>query len=232
MAMTKARKRQINRLRGIFNRAEKKGFSWSEEYKQSILSASTQKQRHIKPIQLYKQATYKGKKGIVSGLEGLQERRQKKPKLTKREKWLMTPEGQEYWKQTQNILMNDMLPDEIFKKEIDEGKVIYDRIEKMINEYSEQEGAELLRKSLHYDIERFGLNNVLKGLGNAPDEAIKTAQTVIFYSDSMGKENKHRAFKAFFDIIRGTIPTAEESKEIGSYLDKMGGGFKVEDKDF
>lgn len=222
MALTKARKRQLNRIRSFFRRAEKKGFSWSEEYKQQILQSSTNKLRNIKPKQLYKQAQYQTNKGKVSGTEGVTLRRKigaKKGVETRRyKKWLKTPEGKEWLNQieyqTVTEYQYDYLPNE--------GEIVYDRIMEMINQYPTK-GSEILKKSLESDIKKFGYENVIKGLAIAPEYAIQSAQLVVHYSgNSETPSNEHRAYKSFFDLIRGTIPNSEDEKMIGEVLEQMG----------
>lgn len=222
MALTKARKRQLNRIRSFFRRAEKKGFSWSEEYKQQILQSSTNKLRNIKPKQLYKQAKYQTEKGKVSGTEGITIRRKigakKGVETRKFRKWLKTPEGRNWQSQVEAQEVYDYSSDYL----PNEGEIVYDRIMEMINQYPTK-GSEILKKSLEADIKKYGYENVIKGLAIAPEYAIQSAQLVVHYSgNSETPSNEHRAYKSFFDLIRGVIPSSEDEKMIGEVLEGMG----------
>lgn len=222
MALTKARKRQLNRIRSFFRRAEKKGFSWSEEYKQQVLQSSTNKLRNIKPRQLYKQAQYQTNKGKVSGTEGLTIRRKigakKGVETRKFRKWLKTPEGRNLQSQVESQEVYDFESNYIPS----EGEIVYKQIMDLIDQYPTK-GSKILKNALESDIKKFGYEGVVKSLALAPDYAIQSAQIMVFYiGDSDTPSNMHRTFTSFFDLIRGEIPSSEDRKMVGETLESMG----------
>ncbi len=222
MALTKARKRQLNRIRSFFRRAEKKGFSWSEEFKQKILNSNTNKLRNIKPRQLYKEAQYQTEKGKVTGTEGVLIRRKigakKGVETRKFRKWLKTPEGRNWQSQVESQEVYDYSSDYLPS----EGEIVYDKIMNMIDAYPTK-GAEILKKSLEADIKKFGYKNVIDALAIAPDYAVQSAQMVMYYfGNSENASNMHRAFTSFFDLIRGDIPSSDDRKMVGETLEGMG----------
>lgn len=73
---TKAHAKELKRVRQFINRAEKRGFRFSDELKQSIKDFTTRKLKSLKPDKLYSMSTALSETGdIVSGSELVKQQR-------------------------------------------------------------------------------------------------------------------------------------------------------------
>lgn len=212
--LQKEYQKQVKRIKQIITRAEKRGYRF--ENKQSIIppkpkritQASIRRLKEIKPITLYKKSTYLTDTGEVvkgtigrtierkeSARKGVQKRRQNLSKLfSTRAK---TPS-------TQPIpSIYDILND-----------VVYNNILDMINSVARdhQKAANKLKALLQHETDQFGKTNVLKSLMNSPQDAIEAAQVALNYNP--GDTRHDDAIRELDLLIRGSIPTMEESKEL------------------
>ncbi len=99
-----------------------------------------------------------------------------------------------------------------------EGKIIYDNILDLIERFPGK-GAKKLSSMLRSEVKKYGETGVLQSLAQSPDDVIATAQSIVFYTDDADKI--HHSFLMFSDLISGTVPTADEAKEMGDILDTM-----------
>lgn len=103
-------------------------------------------------------------------------------------------------------------------KLLQEGEIVMYNVEALIAQYPTN-GAKFLSKMLAYEIGKYGRDNVEMALASAPEASISYAKTIVYYENS--KDVMHSALQEFADMIRGTIPTAEESREIGEVMDEL-----------
>lgn len=108
--------------------------------------------------------------------------------------------------------------DMTYANAIDEGKVMYRNILDMMEKFP-REGRNLLHQGLESEIRQYGLDMVMAGMANAPMDVVQEAQNIIFYTGD--KESTHRALVNFFDSIKGTIRTFQDSMGIGEVMDQM-----------
>lgn len=102
-------------------------------------------------------------------------------------------------------------------QEIDEGEVIYDKVNELIKAYPTQ-GSKFLDKALAKEIAKYGRDAVLQGMANAPDQVIAAAQDILYYEEN--SDAIHTAFLRFFETIMGT--TIEDyAEELGDVMDEM-----------
>ena len=118
------------------------------------------------------------------------------------------------------IKANKDARDILAASDIQEGKVMYQNIEDIIDKFkSTRKGANLLEKALASEIEKYGKNAVMEAMANAPGNVIQEAQNIVFYSGD--KAENHRALVNFFDSIIGEVRTLEADKTLGEALDRM-----------
>ncbi len=192
---TPKKRQQLSRIRRLISRAEKRGFRFSKELKEGLAGMSTQKLKGLTPEKLYKQATaiseVTGKR--VSGTERRKEQRReaaKKAAETRR-----------------------------FRKELPQkGEMIWDKINQLVNSYNTQ-GAQYMRNLLAQEVRKYGRQTVIKALSEAGEEAISSAETIIYYEDSANTIS--RSFKNLGELIRGYAPTESESRELGKAIDAL-----------
>lgn len=206
--------KQVKRIKQFISRAEKRGYRF--ENKESLIppkpkritQASIRKLKEIKPITLYKKSTYLTDTGEVvkgtigrtierkeSARKGAQKRKQKLQQLfSARAK---TPSSQPL--PTIYDILND---------------VVYNNILDMINNVARdhQKASAKLKALLDHEIDQFGKTNVLKALMNSPQDAIESAQVALNYNP--GDTRHDDAIRELDLLIRGSIPTIEESKEL------------------
>lgn len=99
-----------------------------------------------------------------------------------------------------------------------EGQIIFDNINEMIESYPTK-GSKALSNILKSEIRKYGKESVLRQMAKAPEQSIAYARTICFYEDD--DDALATAITEFIDVITGTIPTENESKEIGNLLDDM-----------
>ena len=195
-----AKSKELSRVTRRIKEIEKRGYIVPSEFKEEIKGYSWQKLRTIKPQTIYKISHYVAPSGeMVSGIEGRKIEREIAGKLgaqTRKRK-----EVQEHY---------DDYPEM--------GELIYNQLVDLIDSYP-LPGAEYLRKLLDYEIERYGKNAVMKSLATLSESQIRAIQNEIYYK---GKSSSHHdTLKALADLIKGTIETEEEAKEIGQVQDAL-----------
>lgn len=205
MAMTKARLRQVSRIRSIFRNAEKGGFTFPEGYKQSVLSQNTNKLRHIKSQNIYRNATYKTKSGeTISGYEGQRLRRSEAGKKAANTR-----------KIRKQINSERTLRRIRASKPLYEGDIILDKMYDLISSHDGKAG-DILSNILSSEIRKYGRNAVLRALSQVSSEVLELAEVILYYSDA---NTAHSAARALADLIKGTIESTDEAKEYGDVFD-------------
>lgn len=235
---TPKKRQQLRRVRSFIRRAEKRGYSFDINLKESLSTLSTQKLKSLTPKKLYEQATYSYKETVFTGTEFIKEpvtvsatkgRQMERSKSAKKaaetrkyRAWLNTPEGLEYTRQKEQELydyIETMREAEIERaNQFQQGEIIYDRLTELIDSY-ETKGAQLLSKMLASEINSFGRENVIRALSEVGEGALAEAQTIVFYKQSSG--DIHRAVIALDEMIRGYIRTEIEAKELGDTIDQI-----------
>lgn len=228
-------------------RMEKRGYRVDSALKEKV---KTGKYQTLKSIQkdkyrkLYEASTAESEGKIVSGSrKRLIERkeaaekairtRQRKPKPSDIV-WKEAPSITELEDELYDNSKRPLTPDEFERmikankdardilaaRDIQEGKVMYQNIEELIDRFKDKRhGANILEDALASEIEKYGRNAVMEAMANTPGDVIAEAQNIAFYKGT--KEEKHRAIVHFFDSIIGEVRTLEADKALGEALDRQ-----------
>lgn len=198
--MTKKRRKELNRIKAFIRKAEKRGYTFDDNFKQSINTKTTRALQMLTPRRLYESAMFSIGGELVSGLRGRaieRERAAAKGVLTRKAK-----------KENKNIeppKMNDL---------------VYQNVMELINSYPSSIGAEYLRNLLKSEIRTYGLNKVISGMTAIGEDFVKRAAEIIHYEGDSFRI--HDALVTFSDIIRaGVKMTEEESKEINNVVESL-----------
>lgn len=221
MAKMTATQKMRNLVSRQISSMEKSGYRFDSGLKESIKSAKYQtlKSLHSKGYKkLYSSATAEIDGDIVSGSEYRQFVRReaaRKASETRKNKASHVKTEELQWEEQRRQ------QDEFEKgvaDQFNQGQITYNNVTSLIDKFP-GDPALSLNRGLENEIKNYGLNNVMYAMGNVPERLIEEARNILYYQGS--KADKHRAYKAFFDIIKGTINSLEENKEIGDVLDKM-----------
>ena len=223
--MTATQKLRANVRRQI-SRMEGRGYRFSDEIKEKIKSAKYQTLKSYSTNRyrkLYGESTALTEEGeIVSGTKYQQFVRResaRKASETRRQRAAINDidKAWDEYRWEQQRREQDAL-DYINANAYHEGEIVYDEINKLIDQYPTK-GSESLKKSLANEIRKYGKNNVLTAIGMSPDYYIEHARQIAYYEEDASAI--HGAFLDFHELITGTIPTDTEAKELGDTLDAM-----------
>jgi hypothetical protein len=110
-------------------------------------------------------------------------------------------------------------------KFVDEGEIILNNLWDLIDQYPTK-GAEYLKNLLNSEIRQFGEKKVKEALAQMPDYVIKQVQEVVHYIgkyiDEDGNDTgdaTHQTLNDFAEMLKGTILTLDEAKEVGETTD-------------
>lgn len=227
-------------------RMEKRGYRVDSAFKEKV---KTGKYQTLKSIQkdkykkLYEASTAESDGKIISGRrKRLIERkeasekavrtRQRKPKASD-VIWKEAPSIEELEdqlydksvgslsdKQFEGYIKNQKdMRDIMTVGDIQEGRIMYENIEELIEKFKVRGGSNILKDALASEVEKYGPNAVMEAMANAPGDIIAEAQNIMFYEGD--KADKHRALVHFFDSIVGEVRTLEASKALGEATDRM-----------
>lgn len=194
---------------------ESRGYRIPSEMKEKIETGKYQTLKSIHNKQyakLYKEATAEIDGDIVSGTEFRKFERQPKRSASRKSEQ----------KATERIFESARQAQDVFEKAradlYNEGEIIYSNIMELIDTYPTK-GSRKLRENLKNEISRYGKEAVLQSMAQSPTQVIASAQQIIFYEDDA--DSIHSSYQDFADLIRGTIPSAEDSMETGDLMDEM-----------
>lgn len=204
--------KELKRIKRFIKRAEERGYRFEEEIlpkrPSKITQASVNKLKKITPNYLYGKSYALSDNGkIVSGLDKRKEERKKASQLgweTRRRK-----------KDVDNI--NKLKSDNKFRSKFNEGYIVYQNILSMINDCQFERAREHLKSLLNNEIEQYGFDNVMNSLSQAPDRIIESATIALQYD--CGAPQHESAIRELEGLLRGTIATAEELKDLQEKMD-------------
>ena len=194
---------------------ESRGYRIPSEMKEKIETGKYQTLKSIHNKQyskLYKEATAEIDGDIVSGTEFRKFERKSARSASKKTEQKVTDRIFETARQAQDVL--EKARADLYN----EGEIIYNNIMELIDTYPTK-GSQKLRENLKNEISLFGKEAVLQSMAQSPTQVIASAQQVIFYEDDA--DSIHSAYQDFADLIRGTIPSAEDAMETGELMDEM-----------
>ena len=224
---TEKHKKEIRRISRFIREAEQRGYSFSDELKNSFKDYSTQKLQHLTVDKLYEQATYTYQGLEMSGTKGrLLERSMaaKKAAETRRE---ITQENEAIAKAREERIKEEQEKELLRKQGFTEEGIILDNLLDEINSW-QTAGALYLHNLLNSEIKKYSKEQVAEALSNMPPELIEEVKQVRKYvsrwDDGSGGSNltANNTFRKLANFIKGTIDTKEEAKELGNIMDEMG----------
>lgn len=223
--------KELRRIKQFIRRAEKRGFRFEADVipdrPKKVTQSSVNRLKKITPKQLYKKSTALSEEGnIVSGTERRAEERKisaQKAIQTKREriaKASVPTKGFEKERRKQDKRDKERLKkDADFRNKFSQGEIVYNQILDAINNVARghKRAADHLKSVLDHEISTYGKDVVLRSIGEAPQEAIELADIALRYNPG---DNRHDdAIRELLMIITGTIPTAEEARELQNAID-------------
>lgn len=213
-----ATERLRSNIKRTIRSLERRGYDISKVIKEKI---STGKYQTLKSFQknrykkLYREATSKHNGQTISGTKKRQLERQQSARKAKETVRRKKQKPSSYWEQERR--RQDAI-DKESAQQFQEGEIVYANILDMINQYPTK-GSKHLSDMLSKEIAKYGKENVIMAMAQAPDTAISYARTIVFYEDST--EGIHTALQEFASMITGSIPSADEAKEMGDVMDEL-----------
>ena len=218
MAYTKKKSQQLKRIRQFISRAEKRGYRFDTEFKEQLTGLSTQKLKNLTPKKLYEksQAISEETGKVITGTERRKEERKevaRKAQETRR-KHKAEREQREYYEYSERYYS---------EYETSYEDTILTNIESLIRQYEDsdiavrQYGSSLLQQLLDEEITNYGRKAVALACENAPSEAIRASQIVIYASDQSKKDMNIQELRNI--ITSGVLPSIEQSKQMGETME-------------
>ena len=96
--------------------------------------------------------------------------------------------------------------------------MILSNVNETINDYPSS-GAEILREALDSEIEKYGDKVIANAMASADEDLVHYAREIVYYKGS--KNDKHRAIKDFFEIIKSERLKNGDVEQIGNAMDRM-----------
>lgn len=108
-----------------------------------------------------------------------------------------------------------------FRTSFEVGHSAYRQVINMIKDVDavHKDSANYLSRLLEKEISTYGEDTVLKNIAQAPDYLIEAASIALFYKE--GSSSFNNAVSAIHQIIKGDIPSAEESAELASLTEQV-----------
>lgn len=214
------KQRHIRRIKRFISAAEKRGYSFPQELKENLTTYSTHKLKTLTPQQLYKQSTYGTGEYEMSGERARYIERstsaKKAARTRARRKWIS-----EHQAEINAIDISSYDYDDYIPKFTD---IVLSNIEEMIEQARSHKwpqivnNANILDAYLQQEISTYGRDKVAMACEQAPDET--KAQAMLALQASNDEQAKAHALSMVM-IIRGHIPTVEESKEFTEEFDNL-----------
>lgn len=108
-----------------------------------------------------------------------------------------------------------------FRSSFEVGRSAYRQVQDMIKDVDvvHKDSANYLSRLLEKEISAYGEDTVIKNIAQAPDYLIEAASIALFYKE--GSSSFNNAVSAIHQIIKGDIPSAEESAELASLTEQV-----------
>ena len=218
MAYTRKKRQQLKRIRQFISRAEKRGYRFNTEFKEQLSELSTQKLKNLTPKKLYEksQAISDETGKVITGTERRKEERKevaRKAQETRRR----------HKAEIEQIEYYDYAERDYSEYETSYEDTILTNIESLIRQYEDsdiairQYGSSLLQQLLDEEITNYGRKAVAIACENAPTEAIRASQIVIYASDQSQKDMNIQELRNI--ITSGVLPSIEQSKQMGETME-------------
>jgi hypothetical protein len=108
-----------------------------------------------------------------------------------------------------------------FRTSFEVGRSAYRQVVDMIKDVDavHKDSANYLSRLLEKEISSYGEDTVIKNIAQAPDYLIEASSIALFYKE--GSSSFNNAVSAIHQIIKGDIPSAEESAELASLTEQV-----------
>lgn len=108
-----------------------------------------------------------------------------------------------------------------FVEKFSVGQSAYNQVMNMIKDIDRihADSAEHLRRVLENEISKYGKEKVMQNIAQAPDYLIESASVVLYYRE--GTSSYNSAMSSIQQIIKGDIPSAQESAELAELADQV-----------
>lgn len=217
---TPKKKKQLRRIRRFIKAAEKRGYQFGEDLISNLTSFSTQKLKSLTSQKLYKQATYKIGDETVTGEKGRKIERTVAAKKGARTKARRKRAKEEYkrWEEEQRridlISLSDFQEEEPYIPQFTD--IILSNITDLVQQARTDSWERARRNSyivqgyLDNEISIYGRDTVAMACEQATEDLIAIAKDALYqYNEDKCKD----LTLALVMVIRGYIPTVEESKQ-------------------
>lgn len=210
-----AYQKEMRRINRRIRALEKRGYLIPQAYKEELKGYSWQKLRTVKPVNIYAKAQYVNRYGtVMSGREGRAYERHRaaiKGKITREvNERIESGADIEYGEDYSYIYDDSDLPNI--------GEMVYNKLKALIETFPTA-GADYLNKMLSSEISKYGGNAVIRSLAEAPESLIRDIEQEIYYESN--KSKSHKTLKALADLIKGTVESESEAREIGQIQDAI-----------
>ena len=208
---TTKRAKELKRVKQFIRRAEKRGYIFTAEFKQSIEGKTTRGLQFLTPRRLYEQAQYEVLPGeYVGGLQGRWREREESARKARETRERKKREREQ----------PPLTPPEPPVEAPPISDIVYRRVLALIDEYPSRDGAQYLQNLLDSEIRTYGESLVIQGMAAAGESLIKLAEEIVYYE--LNSWQLHEALQAFSQIIRGGIAlTKKESKELNETMEAI-----------
>lgn len=144
-------------------------------------------------------------------------------KAKKADPFLTKEEFDKRWRQMKDDseVLKRARKDYNFRSTFEVGRSAYRQVLDMIKDVDavHKDSAIYLSRLLDKEISTYGEDTVIKNIAQAPDYLIEAASIALFYKE--GSSSFNNAVSSIHQIIKGDIPSAEESAELASLTEQV-----------
>lgn len=223
--------KQVRRIKNFIRKATNRGYRFEgnviPERPKRVTQASVNKLKKITPQKLYEKATALSEKlgKVITGLERRKEERKesaKKSAQTRRENLRRAEQNEKDFEKKKRKELEDSRKRMAQKPDIElftEARQTMQTIRGLIVDIdrAHREASKRLNRLLDNEIATYGEEAVLRSIANSQGKALQTAEIVVMYG--AGDSRHEQAIVTLEEIIRGTILSGKELKEISEAID-------------
>lgn len=222
--LTPKKKQNLKRIRRFIRSAEKRGYEFSQELKENLITFSTQKLKALTPKKLYEQAKNRSYGEELTGTQARKIERTlsaKKGAETKRQ--IKEARERREWEQIHSAYVDNVdltsYEDEYIPSFTD---IVLSSIEEYISNATNAKwevtrtNGYYLQEALRAEIHTYGRDKVAQACEEAPDQ-IKVEAEAALMSSSTDESRIHAT--ALVMLITSNIPTIKDSEEYTEALE-------------
>ena len=220
--------KQQRRIRDFMRRAEKRGYTFEgfeiPQMPKRVTKASVERLKELTAIKLYGKAQYTvpvskdlPEAFVISGKKGRQLERK-----------IAAQKGQETKKKRLvAVYKYDEDTGEITGRPIPgvpkESEIILNALSSLIEQYPSK-GADIMKKALAFEIEKYGQEAVAAAMQNVPEDVIKDAENFLHYSGGERTAGfNSSAIRKLTEAIKQTILSGQEMQSLNRIMSEYEG---------